>query len=114
MSSRYLSHERRPLVENSFKNFALSGAGPSRKLSVVRRRGKTRLTPRIKKLIGAVVIPVWLLVYVGVAVNVADLLAAFWLAKLIYFFAAGIAWALPVLPLMKWMNAGSAAAEGEQ
>ncbi|MFZ5617025.1 MAG: DUF2842 domain-containing protein [Pseudomonadota bacterium] len=62
------------------------------------------MTPRIKKLIGLFILLPGLLLYVGAVVTLADFAPAFWLAKLVFFIASGLAWALPVIPLMTWMN----------
>ena len=62
------------------------------------------MTPRSKKLIGLVVMPAWLIAYVAAIVTIADKVPDFWLARLAYFVVSGIAWALPVIPLMNWMN----------
>jgi hypothetical protein len=71
-------------------------------LDAARRRGGRDLNPRIKKLIALAVLLPGLLVYIGGIVTLAEKVPDFWLAKLAYFTAAGLAWALPVIPLMKW------------
>jgi hypothetical protein len=62
--------------------------------------------PRLKKLLGLFVLLPGLLAYFGIVVTLADRLPAFWLAHLAYFIAAGLIWALPVIPFMKWMEKG--------
>lgn len=62
------------------------------------------MNPRHKKLIGLFILLPGLLLYVGAVVSLADLVPAFWLARLGYFVVTGLAWALPVIPLMTWMN----------
>jgi hypothetical protein len=43
--------------------------------------------------------------YFAAVIVVADKLPDFWLAKLVYFLVAGIAWAFPAQRMMRWMNA---------
>lgn len=63
------------------------------------------MQPRIKKLIGLPLILALLVSWTAIAVTIADAIPDFWLAKLIYFVIAGIGWAAPTIPLLKWMNA---------
>ncbi len=62
------------------------------------------MTPRVKKLIGLFILLPGLLIYVGAVVTLAERIPDFWLAQLVYFIITGIAWALPMIPLMNWMN----------
>lgn len=63
------------------------------------------MTPRIKKLVGTGVLLAGLGAYVLGAIALAEFVPAHWLAQLLYFALAGIGWALPAMPLIKWMNA---------
>jgi len=63
------------------------------------------MQPRIKKLIGLPLVLALLVSWTAIAVTIADVIPDFWLAKLIYFIIAGIGWAAPTIPLLKWMNA---------
>lgn len=63
------------------------------------------MSPRIKKLIGTAVMLPGLVAYVLGAIALADVVPKHWLAQLLYFAVAGIGWALPAIPLIKWMNA---------
>ncbi len=45
-----------------------------------------------------------LLLYIGGVVMLAEMASDFWLAQLAYFTVAGLVWALPVIPLMKWTD----------
>ncbi len=63
------------------------------------------MAPRIKKLIGSGALLGGLFAYVLGAVALADAVPKHWLAQLLYFAGAGIAWAFPAIPLIKWMNA---------
>lgn len=62
------------------------------------------MTPRVKKLIGLFVLLPALLLYFGAVVTLAERLPSFWLARLAFFLAAGLVWALPVIPLIRWME----------
>lgn len=63
------------------------------------------MNPRIKKLIGSGVLLAGLGAYVLGATALADFVPKHGLAQFLYFAVAGIAWALPAIPLIKWMNA---------
>ncbi|NWH08501.1 MAG: DUF2842 domain-containing protein [Alphaproteobacteria bacterium] len=61
---------------------------------------------RIKKLIGTIVMLIWLAVYAMIAmtIGVAILPGAAWPIELAYYAIAGLAWTLPLFPLIWWMN----------
>ena len=66
----------------------------------------------MRKPIGAIILLVWLIAYVAVAAVVGDRIAyEHWAWKLLYFPIAGLAWVLPVKPLLKWMHAKDAPLE---
>jgi hypothetical protein len=62
------------------------------------------MSPRLKKLVGLSILLAGLFLYIGAAVTLAERLPKFWLAELVYYVAAGVLWALPAMPLIKWMN----------
>jgi hypothetical protein len=62
------------------------------------------MTARRKKLIAVALIPAWLIFYAGGATLIADRLPDHWLARLVYFIVAGLAWTIPVLPLLRWVE----------
>ncbi|MCA6286593.1 DUF2842 domain-containing protein [Phenylobacterium sp.] len=62
--------------------------------------------PRLRSFIGSVAILVFLVGYVWAATAIADRLPDDPVIKLVYFAVAGLAWGLPLLPLMTWMNRG--------
>jgi uncharacterized membrane protein len=68
-------------------------------------RRNAPVSPRLKKLIGIAVIVPGLIIYVGAAVTLAEAVPEFWLAKLAYFIAAGLFWAVPAVPFIRWMEA---------
>ena len=59
---------------------------------------------RYRTLIGCLLILVFLVVWIAVAVVVADHLPKNRLVQFVYFAVAGIGWGLPVIPLMNWMG----------
>jgi len=64
------------------------------------------MTARVRKLIGGVGIILFLILYVGAAVQIANLLPANAAVKLAYFAIVGIGWGAPIIPLITWMNRG--------
>ena len=62
------------------------------------------MNPRIRKLVGLVLMLVFLLVYVVLAVGVAGHLPHHPAISLLYFAIVGTAWGLPLFPLLSWMN----------
>lgn len=61
---------------------------------------------RLRKLIGLLVLLVWIFIYallaMGIAVRVLPDGGAF--VRFLYYAVAGLAWVLPVMPLIKWMS----------
>ena len=62
------------------------------------------MTPRIKKLLGGAAIIVFVVLYCAAAATLVDRVPTLWCARLAYFLVVGVAWGLPVIPLMTWMN----------
>jgi len=62
------------------------------------------MNPRVKKLIGLLILLPALLVYFGAVVTFSDRLPAHWLVKLAYFLFTGLVWAAPVIPFIRWME----------
>lgn len=67
------------------------------------------MSPRIKKLIGAIIIIVWLPIYAllatGVAVHI--LPHAYWYVAAAYYVLAGTLWIIPIGLLLPWMHRDS-------
>ena len=59
---------------------------------------------RLRKLIGGIGIMVFLAAYVWAFTSLYDYLPDNRAVHLIYFAVAGLAWGLPLLPLMSWMG----------
>ena len=64
------------------------------------------MTARVRKLVGGVAIVAFVTVYAAAAVTLVDYVPRFWLLRLAYFLAVGVAWGVPIIPLMAWMNRG--------
>jgi hypothetical protein len=64
------------------------------------------MTVRTKKLIGVVLILLWLVVYAFIAMNVAlaVLPKANWIVELLYYAVVGLAWIIPIGLLLPWMH----------
>ncbi|HWU25729.1 MAG TPA: DUF2842 domain-containing protein [Rhizomicrobium sp.] len=64
------------------------------------------MTPRIKKLIGAVVILIWLPIYALAAAGIGThvLPRAYWLVALLYYALAGTLWIIPIGLMLPWMH----------
>jgi hypothetical protein len=66
----------------------------------------------MRKPLGALLIVVWILGYVAVAAVIGDRIASeHWAWKVLYFPIAGLAWVLPLKPLLRWMHARDAPKE---
>ena len=64
------------------------------------------MSQHTRKLVGSLAILAFLAAYIGVAIVVAEVVPAFWPAKLAYFLVVGVAWGAPLIPLLSWMNRG--------
>lgn len=66
----------------------------------------------MRKFIGAFLIVAWLVAYVAVAAVVGDrVLKEPLVVQIIFFPIAGLAWVLPLRPLLRWMHAKDAPKE---
>lgn len=66
----------------------------------------------MRKPLGALIIVVWIVAYVAVAAVIGDRIASeHWFWKVLYFPIAGLAWILPLRPLLRWMHAKDAPKE---
>lgn len=66
--------------------------------------GSYSMSPRIKKLLGLLIILPGLFAYIIVAITIADYVPNHKIVQFIYFAIAGIAWVFPLKPLFIWMN----------
>ncbi|HEY2836105.1 MAG TPA: DUF2842 domain-containing protein [Rhizomicrobium sp.] len=65
------------------------------------------MTPHIKKLIGTVLMLIWLVVYALVVMGLAARILphAAWYVSLIFYAAAGLLWMVPIGLALPWMYA---------
>ncbi len=61
---------------------------------------------RTRKLIGSMAIVGFLGLYIAAVATLAEHLPTNWIAQLAFFLVAGVAWGLPLIPLVIWMNKG--------
>ena len=61
---------------------------------------------RVRKLIGLFGILVFVTAYAVAASKIADLLPDSLAIQTIFYVVVGLAWGLPILPLISWMNRG--------
>lgn len=60
----------------------------------------------MRKLVGSLVLVAWMVAYIAVAAVVGDRIAGeHWAWKLLYFPIVGMAWVLPLRPLIRWIHA---------
>ena len=64
------------------------------------------MTARVRKLIGGLGIVVFVIAYAALAVTISAVLPQRWWAELPFYLVVGVAWGLPVIPLITWMNRG--------
>ena len=66
----------------------------------------------MRKIIGSLIIIGWMVAYIAVAAVVGDRIALeHWAWKVLYFPIVGIAWVLPLRPLLRWIHAKDAPRE---
>ena len=64
------------------------------------------MSARTRKFLGSIAILAFLGVYVGAVALLAERLPTTWWVQLVYFVVAGTGWGVPLIPLIRWMNAG--------
>ena len=64
------------------------------------------MSSRIRKAVGGLGMLVFLAVYAAAAVTLAGHLPENRFIQMAYFIVAGIAWGLPIVPLIYWMEKG--------
>ncbi|MGF1545123.1 MAG: DUF2842 domain-containing protein [Parvularculaceae bacterium] len=71
------------------------------------------MPPRVKKLIGLAVFLPYFAVYLFAAAALGERVPQVWPLQVVYYVAAGLAWAWPLKRAMVWMNAEPASAAAE-
>lgn len=69
-------------------------------------RYEPRMTARVRKLIGMVGILLFVAAYAAVASKIADHLPDNIAVQAVFYLVVGLAWGVPILPLIRWMNSG--------
>ena len=64
------------------------------------------MTAHQRKAVGSVLTLLFLAGYIWAATVVGSFVPKAWWAQLAYYAVVGIAWGLPIVPLMYWMNRG--------
>ena len=60
----------------------------------------------MRKALGSLLLVGWMVAYIAVAAVIGDRIASeHWVWNLIYFPVVGMAWVLPLKPLLRWMHA---------
>jgi hypothetical protein len=64
------------------------------------------MSARVRKFIGLFGVLVFLAAYVVAITLLADHVPKQWAVQAIFYLVAGVAWGVPILPLISWMNRG--------
>ena len=64
------------------------------------------MSGRWRSFLGGIAILVFLAAYVWLAVAIGDLVPDHWAARLVYFAIVGLAWGLPLIPVLTWIAKG--------
>jgi hypothetical protein len=64
------------------------------------------MSARVRKLIGLFGILVFVTAYALIASKIADHLPDNFAVQAVFYLVAGLAWGVPILPLISWMNRG--------
>jgi hypothetical protein len=60
------------------------------------------MSPRVRKLVGTFAILAFMAAYIWAAIAIAERLPDNTTVQLIFFIVAGLAWGLPLFPLVSW------------
>ena len=65
-----------------------------------------KIDNRLKKLIGTIIIPIWLIIFIGIVALLAEILLPNLNGLMVFLFylISGLIWILPVLPIISWMQ----------
>ncbi len=64
------------------------------------------MTAHTRKAIGSVLTMLFVAFYIWAALAIGAHVPPIWWVQMIYFGVIGTAWGVPLIPLIKWMNAG--------
>ena len=65
-----------------------------------------KINNRIKKLIGTIIIPIWLIVFIGIISILAEILLPDLNGLMVFLFylVSGLIWIIPIMPIISWMQ----------
>ena len=65
-----------------------------------------KINNRIKKLIGTIIIPIWLIIFIGIVAIVAEILLSDLNGLMVFLFylVSGLIWIIPIMPIISWMQ----------
>ena len=65
-----------------------------------------KINNRIKKLIGTIIIPIWLIFFIGIVAIVAEILLPDLNGLMVFLFylVSGLIWIIPIMPIISWMQ----------
>ena len=65
-----------------------------------------KINNRIKKLIGTIIIPIWLIVFIGIVAIVAEILLPDLNGLMVFLFylVSGLIWIIPIMTIISWMQ----------
>ena len=65
-----------------------------------------KINNRLKKLIGTIIIPIWLIIFIGIVALLAEILLPNLNGIMVFLFylISGLIWILPVLTIISWMQ----------
>ena len=65
-----------------------------------------KLKQKTKKLIGTIIIPIWLILFLGIISSLGEILLPRFnnFETFVFYFIGGIIWIFPVMPLISWMQ----------
>ncbi len=65
-----------------------------------------KINNRIKKLIGTIIIPIWLIVFIGIVAILAEILlpGLNGLMVFLFYLVSGLIWIIPIMPIISWMQ----------
>ena len=64
------------------------------------------MSARVRKLVGGAAIVVFVIAYAALAVTISGWLPKTTWVELPYYLVVGVAWGVPIIPLISWMNRG--------
>jgi len=64
------------------------------------------LNNRIKKLIGTIIIPIWLILFIGIIATLAEIILPNLngIYVFLFYLIGGLIWIIPILPIIAWMQ----------